>query len=244
MPTTEAAKAKVREKVWDVLDAAGAVHTATAHGRIPHFRGAEDAAERLAETTAWRTARTIKAVPDKAQLPVRARALTDSKILYMAVPALAAERPFYALDPAQLDLSDPYSAASSRTAAAIAPTVEVDALRPIDMIVLGSVACTRSGIRIGKGAGYSDIEFALLTEAGLITPETLIVTTVHSLQVVDTSIPSTDHDVNVDLIVTPAETITCPPAPRPPGILWDHLSADKIASIPALRARAARRPQA
>ncbi|MEU7688253.1 5-formyltetrahydrofolate cyclo-ligase [Streptomyces spectabilis] len=244
MPTTEAAKAKVRIQVWDALDAANAVHTDTSHGRIPHFRGAHAAADRLANTAAWQSARTIKAVPDRAQLPVRARALAEGKTVYMAVPALAAERPFFLLDPSRLDLTDPFEAASSQFAAAAAPTVEVESLGSIDMIVLGSVACDRSGTRIGKGAGYSDIEFALLTEAGLITPETLIVTTVHSLQVVDAAIPSTTHDVSVDLIVTPEETITCPPAPRPPGILWDHLPADKIASIPALRARAARRTQA
>lgn len=36
--------------------------------------------------------------------------------------------------------------------------------------------------RIGKGAGYGDIEVALLAEAGLSGPETTIYTTVHDLQ--------------------------------------------------------------
>jgi 5-formyltetrahydrofolate cyclo-ligase len=60
-----------------------------------------------------------------------------------------------------------------------------------------------------RGAGYSDLEFALLTEAGLVGAETLVVTTVHPLQVIDTSIPVTDHDVNVDLVITPEEVIQC-----------------------------------
>ncbi|MFG2679471.1 5-formyltetrahydrofolate cyclo-ligase [Streptomyces sp. NPDC048392] len=123
------------------------------------------------------------------------------------------------------------------TAAAIAPTVEVDALPPLDLIILGSVAVNRNGVRVGKGAGYSDIEFALLTEAGLVTSKTLVVTTVHALQVTDIPIPTTEHDVGVDLIVTPGTVITCPKPHRPKGVDWSALTPEKIAAIPALAAR-------
>lgn len=41
----------------------------------------------------------------------------------------------------------------------------------------GSVAVDRQGARLGKGAGHSDIEVALLKEAGLIGPWTTIATT-------------------------------------------------------------------
>ncbi|MGW0580054.1 5-formyltetrahydrofolate cyclo-ligase, partial [Streptomyces sp. NPDC002920] len=77
-------KQLVRTQVWDALDAADAVYDETAHGRIPNFRGSEAAAELLAELDAWRSAKVIKAVPDKAQLPVRARALAEGKLVYMA----------------------------------------------------------------------------------------------------------------------------------------------------------------
>ncbi|MFE7432124.1 5-formyltetrahydrofolate cyclo-ligase [Streptomyces tendae] len=230
------AKQAVRTQVWDALTTADAVHDASVHGRIPHFKGAEQAAARLAALPVWQRASVVKAVPDKAQLPVRARALGEGKTVYMAVPKLATLKPFYLLDPAVLTVS-PVEAASSRTAAAIAPTVEVEALRPLDLIILGSVAVNRNGARIGKGAGYSDIEFALLTEAGLVTPETVVITTVHPLQVTETVIPTTDHDVGVDLIVTPGETITCPNPHRPTGVDWSALTAEKIAAIPALMAR-------
>ncbi|MGA5200388.1 5-formyltetrahydrofolate cyclo-ligase [Streptomyces variegatus] len=233
------AKQLVRAQVWNALDAAGAVYDDTAHGRIPNFRGSEEAAARLAELERWKKAGVVKAVPDKAQLPVRARALEEGKLVYMAVPKLASAKPFYLLDPAVLDVPS-IEAASSKVAATIAPTVEVDALRPVDVVVLGSVAVNRDGARIGKGAGYSDLEFALLTEAGLVGAETLVVTTVHSLQVIDTPIPVTDHDVNVDLVITPEEVIQCTSPRRPGGILWDHLDEGKIAEIPALQARARR----
>ena len=233
-------KQLVRQRVWDALDAASAVHDIQVHGRIPDFKGAAKAADRLAELPAWQTATTIKAVPDKAQHPVRARALAEGKTVYMAVPKLATPKPFYLLDPKALPVP-PDEAASSRVAASVAPTVAVDALRSIDIVVLGSVAVNRQGLRIGKGAGYSDLEFAFLTEAGLIRPDTLVVTTVHPLQVVDSPIPATQHDVSLDLIITPDEVITCPTPHRPSGIMWDHLDSQKIAAIPFLQARYAQR---
>ncbi|HEX5810470.1 MAG TPA: hypothetical protein VFY38_00070 [Pseudonocardia sp.] len=39
-------------------------------------------------------ARTLKANPDSAQLPVRLRALQDGRTVYMAVPRLAEPEPF------------------------------------------------------------------------------------------------------------------------------------------------------
>jgi 5-formyltetrahydrofolate cyclo-ligase len=53
---------------------------------------------------------------------------------------------------------------------------------------------SQPGRLAGEGAGYSDIEVALLQEAGLIGPRTVIVTTVHHLQVVDEALPETGHD--------------------------------------------------
>jgi hypothetical protein len=68
-----------------------------------------------------------------------------------------------------------------------------------------SVAVNRCGRGSAMAPGYSDIEVALLAEAGLIRPETVIVTTVRQLQVVDEELPETKHDFSVDVIVTPEE---------------------------------------
>src|SRR5690242_20043504 len=106
MPEHEIGHAKqaVREKVWGLLARTGAAPP-DVHGYIPDFVGAERAAARLAELDAWRRARVVMANPDRAQLPVRSRALREGKLLYMAVPRLAARKPFYLLDPANLSLS-------------------------------------------------------------------------------------------------------------------------------------------
>jgi 5-formyltetrahydrofolate cyclo-ligase len=107
------------------------------------------------------------------------------------------------------------------------------------LVICGSVAVNRDGVRLGKGAGYSDIEIALLHEAGLISPATTIATTVHALQVVDEALPETEHGFSADLIITPDEVISCGPARRPHGLVWEHLSPQKIAAIPVLAKRVA-----
>ncbi|MBO3678996.1 5-formyltetrahydrofolate cyclo-ligase [Streptomyces sp. NEAU-YJ-81] len=226
------AKQAVRERVWARLEPTHGDVT----GRIPSFIGADSAAARLAEHLAWQAASVIKAVPDKAQLPVRARALQEGKRIYMASPKLATENPFYLLDPENLSIP-PIEAAERRTAAKVARPVGVHEMPVVDLIVCGSVAVNSEGARLGKGAGYSDIEVALLQEAGLIGPNTLIATTVHSLQVVKEVLPESEHDFRVDLIVTPDETIECPPHSRPPGIIWEHLARDSVAAIPVLANR-------
>jgi 5-formyltetrahydrofolate cyclo-ligase len=228
------AKRAVRERVWALLDEAGAVEPPGAAGHIPSFVGAEQAAARLAELDAWGRARVVKANPDKAQLPVRALALEQGKVVYMAVPRIATLKPFYALDPAAVDPA----AVEAKRAKELAPLVGLDEMQPVDFIVCGTVAVNHQGVRIGKGAGYSDIEVALLTEAGLIGPETTIVTTVHQLQVVDEELPETEHDFSVDWIVTPEAVIRCEGEPRrPTGLVREHLTAEKVAAIPVLNTR-------
>ena len=103
-------------------------------------------------------------------------------------------------------------------------------------MVSGSVAVNRAGERIGKGAGYSDLEVALLHDAGLLKPDTIIVTTVHPLQVLDEELPATDHDFQVDLIVTPQEVIASSPTRRRTSIQWEHLPSEYLSAIPVLAA--------
>jgi 5-formyltetrahydrofolate cyclo-ligase len=154
-------KQAVRERVWDRLQREGA--SSDPHGRIPDFLGAAATAQRLAALPAWQRAHVLKTNPDQAQLPVRA--LRKGKLLYMAVPKLADPLPFFRLDPTELD-GEPEVLAAHRTAAPVAPKVAVGDMHPVDLIVCGRVAVNLSGVRIGKGAGYSDIDVALLAQAG------------------------------------------------------------------------------
>jgi len=198
-----AAKAALRELVWTNLDKPGIARFPKPTGRIPNFVGAEAAARRLAETDEWKAATTVKANPDSPQWPVRTAALVDGKIVYMAVPRLAEADPFFLLDPAQLG-DHPRKASSIKGAARSARTVDVDELEPVDLVVTGCVAVDESGARLGKGGGFSDLELAIAADAGLVDGHTIVVTTVHELQVLAAgTVPTTGHDIHVDLVVTP-----------------------------------------
>jgi 5-formyltetrahydrofolate cyclo-ligase len=235
-PDLLAAKAALREQVWAALSEAHVARFPGARGRIPNFTGAEAAARALAETPEWSAARTVKSNPDSPQWPVRQRALEDGKTVYMAVPRLAAERPFFLLDPN--DLADPpRQAASIKGASRSARTVDLDELSAVDLVVTGCVAVGLDGARLGKGGGFSDLEFAVASAAGLIGPDTVIAATVHRLQVLAAgAIPTTDHDVWLDLIVTPDEVIR-PRRRRLAGsVRWEELTEEKLASIPFLAA--------
>jgi 5-formyltetrahydrofolate cyclo-ligase len=242
-----AAKAALREEVWEALRAAKVARFPGAAGRIPNFTGAEAAAQRLRELPAWQEASTVKANPDSPQLPVRQRALEDGKTLYMAVPRLAEPQPFFALDPDHLD-QPPRKAASISGATRSARRVSVSELAPVDLVVMGSVAVGADGARLGKGGGFADLEFALAAAAGLIGPGTVLVTTVHEIQVrAAGGIPVTSHDVPVDLIVTPERVIDCRDRERERptgGIEWADLTEEKIAAIPLLSALRAAAPAA
>jgi 5-formyltetrahydrofolate cyclo-ligase len=224
--------------VWTALETSGA--SSAAHDRIPDFVGSDRAAGRLNELAPWRKAVTVKANPDRAQQPARRLALGLGKLLFMAVPKLAGPRPFYRLDPAEL-VEPSERLAERRRAADVAPTVPLDNIPAIDFVICGSVAVNHDGVRVGKGAGYTDIEVALLAGAGLLKPDATIVTTVHELQVLDEALPYQPHDFTVDYILTPERLISCSRKERSTGIDWDVLTPDLLRSIPVLEALAARR---
>lgn len=228
----EQEKHTVRARVWDRLECSGVVPGGVS-GSIPAFSGAERAAERLADLEVWGKARVVKAVPDRAQLPVRRMALSAGKVLYMAVPRLATREPFRMLDPATLSVA-PDQAASHQDAMRVGVPVTVDQMPPIDLVVTGSVAVTPDGARLGKGAGYGDLEIALLLDAGLVGTHTVIVTTVHDQQVLDEVLPESEHDCRVDLIVTPTRGITCAHPHRPRGLDWERLTPAQLSAIPVL----------
>jgi 5-formyltetrahydrofolate cyclo-ligase len=96
-------------------------------------------------------------------------------------------------------------------------------------------------VRVGKGGGYSDLELALLVEAGLVDESTTIVTTVHPLQLLDEELPETAHDFRVDIIVTPDDVVRTHARRRSPGIVWEDLDTETVQAIPVLAARRPRR---
>ncbi len=225
-------KQRLRNRVWDDLEKSGVARFPyPPHNRIPNVANAAAAADRLADQPEWTAAETIKANPDAPQLPVRRRALRAGKTVYMAVPRLRDEKCFLRLDPDELEDYDAATtvSGSGRHGVAVGP----EAVESVDLIVSGSVAVNEGGGRIGKGEGYSDLEYAVLRELKLVDEETPVATTVHERQVI-AAFETDAHDVPLDLIVTPERVIRPQGGPKPAGIDWETLSEERRAEIPVL----------
>jgi len=203
-------KQAVREAVWDAFEAGDqARFPFPPHDRIPNFAGADAACQRLTETDEWAAAATLKCNPDAPQLPVRRAALRAGKTVYVAQPRLRDPDPFLRLDPDELAAPDDDGAADrptiddATTVSGISThgtPVAPEDVPHVDLVVSGSVAVTTDGARIGKGEGYSDLEWGMLRELDAVDSEaqrasgsrakpdddeTTVATTVHELSVID-----------------------------------------------------------
>jgi 5-formyltetrahydrofolate cyclo-ligase len=228
-------KDEVRGDVWRSMDREGVSRFPGAEGRIPNFAGAKAAAERLSKHPAWQNASTVKANPDSPQTHVRRLALAQGKLLVMAVPRLRDQHPFRLLDPRRLSAEQLREAATIKGALKLGTVIDLDQVPQLDLVLTGSVAVNLKGARLGKGGGFSDLEFGLLSEAGKIDRRTALATTVHPLQIVRENLLMTGHDIPVELIATPRAVIEVDGAfARPPGLLWDHLQPPQIHEIPVL----------
>lgn len=231
-------KDELRSKIWSLLKQEKATIN-DPFGHIPNFVGAEKAAENLAQLPIWQQAKTIKCNPDSPQIPVRLQALKEGKRLYMAVPKLTNTRCFVELTAEHLrqhnvELEE---GAIARQALKLGKLVSFTEMQPIDLVIVGCVAVTRNGGRTGKGAGFADLELAMLQSFGLIESNTPIVTTVHSLQIVpDSQLPMQTHDWSLNWIITSSEAIkTNSNYTRPTGLNWDIIRAEQYQEIPILK---------
>ncbi|KAJ8946894.1 hypothetical protein NQ318_008250 [Aromia moschata] len=228
-------KETYRKKVWDQLVKNKVASFPNPYGRIPNFKGAAQAAAKLLELEEFKSSQSVEVNPDKPLEASRMIVLENGKELYVPVPGLQE----YVLK--KLSVQDGTTIKRTVSRWGIDNTGQkidiTDTIR-IDLLVLGSVAVSKEGYRIGKGKGYADIEYALLKEMKAIDDETVIVTVVHDLQVFDT-LPKEafkEHDVPVDYILTPTQIIkTENRLPRPAGIYWELLSQKQINSIKVLR---------
>src|SRR3954464_5737326 len=242
-------KDQVRRDVWKAMNREGVSRFPGAEGRIPNFAGAKRAAEKLGGHRLWKRAQVLKVNPDSPQTHVRRMALAEGKTLIMAVPRLRDVHPFRFLEPPKLRDVHPFrlleprklTAKQLREAATIkgamrhGRVVADEDLPAIDFVLCGSVAVNLSGARVGKGGGFSDLEYGLLIEAGKIDDHSTVAPTVPPIQILREHLQTTAHDLPVDLIATPRAVIEVERQhPRRRGILWDHLQPPQIREIPIL----------
>jgi 5-formyltetrahydrofolate cyclo-ligase len=224
-------KAEARSAVWQALVAHNAARFPfPVKGRIPNFEGADRAAALLLEHPVFANAKCVKVNPDSPQRYVRKGLLERGIIIITPTPRLQGE--FYRLDPDRIPQEHYWDAASMKMGGRWGEAIPLDKLPRIDAIVMGSVAVTREGARLGKGHGYADLEYAILRELG--QPDVPVATTVHALQILQ-RFPTEPHDVPVSIIATPTGLIEIAPAlPIPAGIDWSKLSAEALEEMPVL----------
>lgn len=226
-------KADIRKRVWDLMEIQNiARFPRPVIGRIPNFEGADRAAKRLADLPIFGRANVLKVNPDSPQRWVRQLALSQGKRLVTPTPRL--RKGFLLLDPANIPRRSLRAASTISGAFRNGRPVKLQDLPRVDLIVAGSVAVSPQGGRIGKGGGYSEIEYAILREMQLIDENTPVATTVHDIQVLD-EIPQERHDVRVTCIVTPSKVIQAAGGrSQPKGIFWEDVTPEMIRDIPLL----------
>lgn len=147
--------------VWSLLEERSVARfPRPVRGRIPNFQGADRSASRVLATDEFRRAEVVKVNPDLPQLEVRKGVLDAGKMLIMPSPRLRSG--FLILDPSRIPRRLRRRAATIRGSFQYASEPSLEDLPRVDLIVCGSVAVTEDGARVGKGGGYSELEYAIL----------------------------------------------------------------------------------
>jgi 5-formyltetrahydrofolate cyclo-ligase len=108
------------------------------------------------------------------------------------------------LDPTRLTVPF-WRRAASRTALSAGQSVGVEQMRPVDLVICGSVAVNDSGCGSVRGRG---LHRGGAADRGGPAREQTTITTVHDLQIVDEELAEVAYDVSIDLIVTPTQVIS------------------------------------
>jgi len=219
--------------MWELMEESGVARfPRPVFGRIPNFEGAEDAARRLTEQSVFQSAKVVKVNPDAPQRKVRMAVLSSGKILIMPTPRL--RKGFIILDPRKIPERFLAKASTIRGAFKYGRLCSLKDLPKVDLVVAGSVAVSRDGVRIGKGGGYSELEYGMLQELDLVREDTPVLTTVHDIQIVD-KVPREAQDLVVDAIITPTRTIRIKRrSSRPKGIIWELITENKLNEMSVL----------
>jgi len=229
----------IRKRIWDHMEAENiAANPRPVHHRIPNFVNAELTALQVEQLPEFQAARWVKINPDSPQKPVRACVLRHGKMLLVPQPRLRTGF-FSVLNPDKIPEGKYAYAVTPAGVQEFGVPIDLEAKIKVDMFVVGSVAVNpANGARIGKGEGFAELEYGMLRLMGAIDDDTPIVSCVHDCQLVD-DIHSENmlcHDVPVDIICTPTQTIRVKSdLPKPQGIYWSVLSPQKLAKISILQ---------
>ncbi|XP_009952097.1 PREDICTED: methenyltetrahydrofolate synthase domain-containing protein, partial [Leptosomus discolor] len=214
--------------------------------RSSKLPGSHQACCSIKELDVFSRAREVKVDPDKPLEGVRLAALQARKTLLVPTPRLRTGLFNKILPPSGATKEMLRRCATSQGIKEYSVPVGLDGKARVDLVVVGSVAVSEKGWRIGKGEGYADMEYAMMVSMGAVQEDTPVVTIVHDCQVIDIAEELLDdHDLTVDYILTPTRTIkTNCKRPKPQGIIWQKVSSEMLGKIPILKSLRYREKQA
>ena len=148
----------IRKRIWDLMEAEDIAQAPRpVHHRIPNFKGADLASQRLATLSEFVIANVVKVNPDTPQKVVRQCVLAQGKTLLTPQPRLRTGL-FSMLSVASIPPGAVNECSSSAGVARYGTPVDLDAQYRVDLVVVGSTAvCPRTGARVGKGEGFAEL---------------------------------------------------------------------------------------
>lgn len=239
-------KGELRRAVWAELRRV-AVPDSRFHWNfeqfVPDFAGSERCVTAIRAMPEYQSSRVLFVAPDNSLTALRERALVDGKIVIVATYAIT--RGFAVLEPGAVPAADAAFAATLdglERHGRFLSLAELEGIGPVDLLVTGISLVTGQGVRWGKGHGYFDLEWGILRHLDLVWEETPVIAVGHDCQVVTADLKPSAVDTIVDIIVTPSRVIQVRKVfPKPPGILWEYVSAELRGQIGLLAELAARR---
>jgi 5-formyltetrahydrofolate cyclo-ligase len=242
---SEADAAAHRERIWADLAKVGRPDSRfhwDFSSFIADFDGSDECARTVRSLDCYQAGGLLFITPDNSTEELRAQVMADGRPFLMTTYGIA--RGFLHLDPsrvppserryaATLDGMDRY--ATPVSLAQVAALCQPEQMGPVSLLVTGGSAVSRNGVRFGKGHGYFDLEFAMLSEIGAVGPASQVVDVVHDCQVVDGQLTGADHDVPVDWVVTPTRCLPVPGNGRQPGrVRWELLAGSPLRDVPPM----------
>lgn len=227
-----------RERIWESLTRVGRPDSRfhwDFSSFIADFEDNDQATQRVTDLQSWKQSQRVFITPDNSTERLRREAIRAGKTLlvttygirrgFMEIPAgtVSPEEVSYA---ATLDGLDVYG--QPRTLADLKGTQQ------LAFLATGGSAVSKNGVRFGKGHGYFDLEWAMLSEIGLTSSQSEVVDIVHDEQVVDAHLDGEPHDVTVDWIVTPTRTLHIDVDRQRGRVHWDLIPGTEHETIPPI----------
>src|SRR5450755_4776671 len=234
------ARARTRQAVWDRMAAVARPDSRFGYDLtsfIPDFAGSELFFGKLSELPCYQGGGPVFVTPDNCLQEVKAGLIASSRPLLQTVAVAIG---FHHIAPGSISPADARFAGTLDGALLLAQRVDLEFVRSLgrlDFVVTGACAVDpRTGVRFGKGHGFFDLEWAILSELGVVDRKTPVVICVHDCQVVETGLTPSSHDTAGDWILTPTRTIRVGERhPNPSGIRWELVDQARLAEIEPLR---------